>query len=853
MINTKKNISKFLVLFTTMLLSFSFVFSQNINNSPNKIISDHEINTTLIDSLNKNAFSIFRTNPLKTKELALISLEYSKLINYKKGEGKANNYIGMTFHITGEYDSAKVYYEKSLSIFELLPDKTNIGKILNNLALLFSHQEYYNLALEYNFKSLEIANDLNNIKSKLNSYNNIGITYEKLEKYDKSIEFYQKGLDLLKSTDDFTDSGFYYYALGNIGIINIYKCNFDMAAKYIKESLEYFKQINDNYGISQGYGYLSELYIKTNKADSAIQTLAISNKYAEIIGDKKLLATNQFHEAKLDFQLKKYISAKGKFEKVLKLARSNKFSNIEMESYFFISKIDSVEKNYLSALQNHQAGVVLRDSLNSTIVLKQIAELTIQYETLQKDQEIALLKQNKEIQELTIKKQLSQRNLLIVTLIAVIGFIGVIIYSLWKTRVKNNLLAIQNKKIATKNAELFTHHERLENLVLERTAELLKSKEKAEESDRLKSAFLANMSHEIRTPMNGILGFTRLLKKPQLSGEEQAKYISIIEKSGNRLLNTINDLIDISKIEADQMEVQISKANINDKMEDLYNFFKPQFDEKGIRLSFTNALSTEKANINTDGEKLYAILTNLIKNAIKYTHKGSIEFGYNIKDNDLEFYVKDTGIGIPSDRKEAVFDRFIQADIEDKNVYEGSGLGLSISQAYVEMLGGKMWVESEKGVGSQFYFTIPYNVDTETISKSKEKPEVTGEHSDKKLKILIVEDEETAELYLSIVLKNIGKEILHATTGIEAIDICRKNPDIDLIMMDIKMPEMDGYEATRKIREFNKDVIIIAQTAYALMGDRKKSLEAGCDDYISKPIDPTLLTELIKAHCIEGK
>ncbi len=376
---------------------------------------------------------------------------------------------------------------------------------------------------------------------------------------------------------------------------------------------------------------------------------------------------------------------------------------------------------------------------------------------------------------------------------------------------------------------------------------------KATESDRLKSAFLANMSHEIRTPMNGILGFTGLLKKPQLSGEEQAKYISIIEKSGNRLLNTINDLMDISKIEADQMEVQISKVNINNKMEDLYDFFKPQFDKKGIRLSFTNALSKEKANINTDREKLYAVLTNLIKNAFKYTHKGRVEFGYDIKDNDLEFYVKDTGIGISADRQNAIFDRFIQADIEDKNVYEGSGLGLSISKAYVEMLGGKIRVESKEGLGSQFYFTIPYNADTETISKSKEEPEVTGEHLDKKLKILIVEDEETADMYLSIVLENIGKEILHATTGIEAIDICRKDPDIDLIMMDIKMPEMDGYEATRKIREFNKDVIIIAQTAYALVGDREKSLEAGCDDHISKPIDPTLLTELIKTHCIEGK
>ncbi len=379
--------------------------------------------------------------------------------------------------------------------------------------------------------------------------------------------------------------------------------------------------------------------------------------------------------------------------------------------------------------------------------------------------------------------------------------------------------------------------------------ELIKAKEKAEESDRLKSAFLANMSHEIRTPMNGILGFTELLKEPGIAENEVTRYISIIENSGSRMLNTINDLIDISKIEAGQIEITQSTVNINEQTEYLYKFFNPEAAKKGLQLSVNNQLPDHKVTINTDKEKFTAILINLVKNAIKYTHKGTIEFGYGLKGEYLEFYVRDTGIGIPEKRLQAVFDRFVQADIYDKNVYEGSGLGLSISKAYVEMLGGKIWVESEEGKGTTFYFTLPYEtVNIVTSASEITEPVNKTEQKIKKLKILIAEDDRYSDQHLTIIIRKFAKEILHARTGKETIEICHDNPDIDLILMDIKMPVFDGYQATRKIREFNKDVIIIAQTAYALEGDREQSLEAGCDDYIAKPIRKEKLMKIIREH-----
>ena len=380
--------------------------------------------------------------------------------------------------------------------------------------------------------------------------------------------------------------------------------------------------------------------------------------------------------------------------------------------------------------------------------------------------------------------------------------------------------------------------------------ELIESKEKAEESDKLKSAFLANMSHEIRTPMNGILGFSELLKEPNISSREQQNFIQIIEKSGNRLLNIINDIVDIAKIEAGQMETSISATNVNEQIKYIYDFFQLEVKTKGLQMSLNNSLPDEKAVIQSDREKIYAVLTNLVKNAIKFTHEGSIDLGYEKRGDFLEFYVKDTGTGISQEHKEIIFERFRQGGGGEKRIHDGSGLGLSISKAYVEMLGGKMWLESEFGKGSAFYFTIPYNPGIEIRRAKKQLIETDGEMNQvRDLKILIAEDDETSEMFLKAIISKISHKAIYVGSGAKAIEECRNNPDIDLVLMDIMMPGMNGYETTRQIRKFNTHVIIIAQTAYALYGEREKALEAGCNDYISKPLSQTLLFSLIQKHC----
>ena len=370
---------------------------------------------------------------------------------------------------------------------------------------------------------------------------------------------------------------------------------------------------------------------------------------------------------------------------------------------------------------------------------------------------------------------------------------------------------------------------------------LKNAKQKAEESDKLKSAFLANMSHEIRTPMNGILGFLDLLKEPDLSEESKNEYISIVNQSGERLLNTINDIIEISKIEAGQLQLNFSDVNISEVMDYHYQFFRQQTDEKGLTYSITEHIQKEGAVVITDKHKIDGILTNLIKNAIKFTTKGSIEFGNFIKDNNLVFFVKDTGPGIPEDKIDMIFGRFVQGDLSPyTRSYEGSGLGLSIVKAYIELLNGKIWVESEVHKGSTFYFSIPYNPISLSINYYDEEEPVKYVFN-KNAKILIAEDDDVSFEYIQNLLKKEGLSIIRAANGEEAVITAKENSDIALILMDIKMPVMNGIDATKQIRMFNKDIPIIAQTAYAMLDDRKNVMEAGCSDYISKPVSKTLL------------
>ncbi len=369
--------------------------------------------------------------------------------------------------------------------------------------------------------------------------------------------------------------------------------------------------------------------------------------------------------------------------------------------------------------------------------------------------------------------------------------------------------------------------------------DLVKAKEGAEESDRLKSAFLANMSHEIRTPMNGILGFMELLKEHDLDSELMDEYIDIVNASGQRLLATINDIIDISKIESGGLELSANKVDLAKMLQGLGQFFEPEAVNKGLELVLESNFLHENCIVTIDANKTESVITNLLKNAIKFTDQGQIVLGGNLNGNTLEFFVKDTGRGIAAEKLTRIFDRFVQADNSYSRAYEGSGLGLSISKAYVELMGGKINVESKLGEGSYFSFSLPVEKECSEKESYKEEPRSIShevlEKSD--FVILIAEDDNISFLLLKRMFKNDNIRLLRAVNGEDAVTKCIQYPEISLVLMDIKMPVMDGYTATGIIHNTRPGLPVIALTAYALKEDRERALASGCIDYLSKPVN----------------
>lgn len=377
--------------------------------------------------------------------------------------------------------------------------------------------------------------------------------------------------------------------------------------------------------------------------------------------------------------------------------------------------------------------------------------------------------------------------------------------------------------------------------------ELIVAKDKAEESNRLKTAFLANMSHEIRTPMNAIIGFSQLLAIPGVDEKDIRSYVDTITNAGVQLLRLIDDIISISRIEAGIVEIKNEIISTDKILNSVYKLFAMTAEKKNLKFSFENKLPEEYKTLSTDPRRLQQVLINLLSNAFKFTSNGEVKYGCNLVEGFVEFFIKDTGIGISKSDEKIIFDRFRKIDHGKEELYGGTGIGLSISKAFVEKLGGQIWVVSDNENGAELRFTIPATKST-VVENTRSELNITKIPNYKGKTVLIAEDEVDNYKLLEILINQTGAEAIWAKNGNEALKFASDKNKIDLIFMDIKMPVMDGIEATRELRKLNIDTPIIAQTAYAQLGDKELTIVAGCNDYIAKPINRDKLFTLMSKY-----
>jgi len=695
---------------------------------------------------------------------------------------KANYYLA-------EYEEANNNYRSAIALFEKTNDRRRIANTLQNIGLLYHELDDLEKASEYYNKALEINKELKNDTNIAGLYQNMGIIYYRNNNFKKAIDFYEKSIHMYQQLADTQNIA---TTFSNIGLINLQQEHYKEAFNNFKKSYELFEQ--------SGYR-LGKMWAEHN------------------MGTAKLWQKEYNHA-------EKYYKES--------LAQAYALNNPEgiMSNLDALTDLMAQQGKYEEAFFYHLDFTNLRDSIHVLESKGKISELEALYN---------LESREKQISEslLALKKQKTQKLGFIILLI-VISATSVIIY-----------IAYRRKKHA--EGEIYSDKLNLENVLEEKNKELkaqIMERKIAEESDKLKSAFLANMSHELRTPMNAITAFSNFLREPDLPESKREEYLDHISSAGDNLLHLIDDIIDIAKLESRQLKISIGPVNISRMLRELKKVFQKIKNKSNFRADLILAIDPfNDYIINTDVLRVKQILNNLIENAFKYTPKGIIEFGVKHTQDGMLFFVKDTGIGIPYEKQDKIFDRFSQIDSELNRKYGGTGLGLAISKNLAELLGGKIWVDSQTDKGSVFYVLIPANDLRMVEISGPDLPQVNKLVNEKKYNwatktILVAEDEELNYKILNSYLSKTKARILRAENGEKAIEICQQEK-INVILMDIQMPVMDGYETAQRIKALNINVPIIAQTSYAMANEKEKCIDAGCDDYITKPLNLDQLLSLI--------
>lgn len=822
----------------------------------------------------------------KAFDLHLEALDVFKTLNDSVGIAYTYANIGNVYYFFQEYEKALEYHFKGLLLKEYLNDEPQIAYSQNAIGMVLFEMGEYGRAMDFYISALNIRKKYHQPLEVSNIYANLGKVMAKLGRYDDAMLYLEQARDAyIKESTDY-------------GLALVYNQMADMleqqnkldealiklkTAEAIGEQQKNFSLLHYNYRLQQKIysqeGKYKQALQYAEKASRAKDSLMIEKRYYELSEIQVRYETKRIDDENEILRLK-----------VAQQSLRNRYLIVALISTLLLISAVALIR---IMVQNRRKNKRLE--LYSTTLENSVQERTmaLKEQVNARDEALRSLRQSEEklrvINEtspLGIAVTDQNGNIIFINtrLTEVFGYQSEAFYSgawlrnvliedrntieqLWLKAHQETPKLIDAKFRIRHDQQIMWIHVKAATMIIDNQFagivavfenitdrinfenELVQAKNKAEESDRLKSAFLANMSHEIRTPMNAILGFSDLLSSDEYNNEEKTEFIDMIKSSGRLLLNLINDIIDISKIEAGELKIQRSGFMINKLLDEMAQTFRQQLDSNGkeeIQLILKKASDDQDVMIYTDHLRLQQILTNLLSNAMKFTSHGQIEFGVMRIDGNFEFYVRDSGIGIPDAKLGVVFERFRQADDSHTRLYGGTGLGLSITKNLTELLGGKIWVESIVNKGTVFYFTLPAeNEESRHDEMLVSEPAASHFPDFSDQTILVAEDVDTNFQLIKLMLNKMKANVLHASNGLIAVDMAAEHHP-DLVLMDIQMPEMDGKAALQRLRSQKMMMPVVAITAFALMGEENNFIQLGFDAYLSKPLSIDKLTEVLK-------
>ena len=850
--HTKTSIRNQMLLITTVLLvsiSAHINAQTKVIDSLKTLLNHHiEADTAKVDLYNELASASFRVNDNDLYKYAKKGYDLSNKINYDRGKARSLFNLGLYRYLKSDFPESLSHYERAITIYQKLNDKKSISHCRNNMGLIYRLNGNYPKALENYYASLKIAKLLNEEKTIAYCLGNIGNIQRDLNHDSLALDCYQKSLVIKSKLGD--ERGVVTSNI-NIGTIKKREGNYSEALNNFNKALEISNKINYRFGISTAYKEMGEIYeIETDY----IRAMKYFNKSLEIrkeLGDKIGISALYYDIGKVYLDKNNYREALNYTQKSLDIAKSIKSKSTLYEIYLQLSDIYTALSNYKTALENYKLYKAYADTVFNEKSVNELSKIETQNK-YNREKELNLIKQQKRNAVYAEKVKRREMFILLIIIVLLISLIALsLLFRLYQSKNKiNTELNQKNKEVNLQKELLAKHKEILEETVEKRTRELVVEKAKAVESEKLKTAFLNNISHEFRTPLNGILGFSSLLVDPELDEEAQNEYANIIKVSCDHLLNIVDDTIEISEVHSNQVKISKTPANITAIIEKVTRELEVTAQLKNLKIIIDLKLKPDQQNILTDEYKITRVFWHVINNAIKFTSEGYIKISGKVVDHhQFLFTIKDTGIGISDKMKKAIFEPFRQAETGATRSYSGNGVGLSLSKAYIELLGGKIRIESVLNAGTTVFLSFPAEFLPEKQSDKKEQP------NDKQISsktILVAEDNELNYILIREYLSSENFRLIHAWNGKEALEMFKEIKNIDLILMDIKMPVMDGHEAYVEIRKINSKVPIIAQTAYSLSQDISKINETGFNAYINKPLNKQTLLDLINKTILQS-